>query len=178
MRFALQGAHQVANAAVAVRLLQEIDRQGIPVSRDAVRTGLERVVWPGRLETRRLPDGRELLLDAAHNADGAEALRDHLAKAPPRPLVFAAMRDKDAATMIAALAPAVSAFIMTRASTARSSDPSALAELARGIDPRIAVAVEPTAAAALAHAWRLSRAIVVAGSIFLLGDVMNELNRP
>jgi dihydrofolate synthase/folylpolyglutamate synthase len=178
LRLALQGAHQVENAAVAMRLLQEIDRQGIAVSSDAVRAGLERVVWPGRLEARRLSDGRELLLDAAHNADGAAALRSHLAKAPPRPMVFAAMRDKDAAAMIAALAPAVSAFVMTRASNARSSEPSALAELARGIDPRLTIAVEPTPAAALAHAWRLSREIVVAGSIFLLGDVMIELNRP
>ena len=31
--------------------------------------------WPGRLEVRRLPDGREVLLDAAHNPDGAAALR-------------------------------------------------------------------------------------------------------
>jgi dihydrofolate synthase/folylpolyglutamate synthase len=177
VRLALQGAHQVANAAVAVRLLEEVDRQGIAVSTDAVRAGLERVVWPGRLEARHLPDGREILLDAAHNPDGAEALRAHLANTPPRPLVFAAMRDKDAAAMLAALAPAVSAFIMTRASNARSSEPSALAELARGIDPRVAVSVEPTAGAALAHGWRLSRTIVVAGSIFLLGDVINELNR-
>jgi folylpolyglutamate synthase/dihydropteroate synthase len=72
----------------------------------------------------------------------------------------------------------VSAFVMTRASNARSSEPATLAELARRADPRLTVAVEPSASAALAHAWRLSSEIVVAGSIFLLGDVMNELKRP
>ena len=178
VRLALQGAHQSDNAAVAVRVLEALDRQGVHVPASAVRAGLEQVVWPGRLEVRRLPDGREVLLDAAHNADGARALRDYLANRPPRPIVFAAMRDKDVAAMIDTLAPVVSAFVMTRASNARSSDPSTLAEVARRADPRLTVAVEPTVASALAHAWRLSNAIVVAGSIFLLGDVIIELKRP
>jgi dihydrofolate synthase/folylpolyglutamate synthase len=178
VRLALQGGHQAGNAAIAVRLLEQIDRGGLPVSAAAIRSGLEHVDWPGRLDARRLPDGREVLLDAAHNADGAMALRAHLAKEEPRPLVFAAMRDKDAAAMIEALAPVVSAFVMTRTSNARSSEPSALAELARRIDPRLTVIVEPAAGAALAQAWRLSPRIVAAGSIFLLGDVIRELNGP
>ncbi len=65
--------------------------------------------------------------------------------APPRPMVFAAMRDKDAAVMIETLAPVVSAFVMTRASNARSSEPSTLAELARRVSPHLTVAAEPTA---------------------------------
>jgi dihydrofolate synthase / folylpolyglutamate synthase len=178
VRLALQGAHQVANAEVVVRVLEQLDRKGIAVSRSAARVGLEQVVWPGRLEHRALPDGRTVLLDAAHNADGALALRDHLAAAPPRPMVFAAMRDKEVAAMIETLAPVVSAFVMTRTSNARSSEPSTLAELARRVSPHLRVAVEPAAGEALAHAWRLSREIVVAGSIFLLGDVINELKRP
>jgi dihydrofolate synthase/folylpolyglutamate synthase len=159
-------------------VLEQLDRQGVVVPAAAVRGGLERVAWPGRLEARQLPDGREVLLDAAHNADGALALRDHLASQPPRPIVFAAMRDKDVAAMIETLAPVVSAFIMTRASTARSCEPTVLAELARRANPRLTVAVEPTVVSALAHAWGLSTKIVVAGSIFLLGDVINELKRP
>ncbi len=178
LRIALRGAHQVANAAVAVRVLEQLDRQGVSVSAAATRMGLEQVAWPGRLEVRRLPDGREVLLDAAHNADGAVALRDYLASSAPRPMVFAAMRDKDAATMIETLAPVVSAFVMTRASNARSSDPSTLAELARRVNPTLTIVVEPTAGSAIAHAWRLSREIVAAGSIFLLGDVIKELNGP
>ena len=76
------------------------------------------------------------------------------------------------------LAPVVSAFVMTKASNARSADPAILADLARDADSRATVAVEPEVGAALAHAWRLSPRIVVAGSIFRLGDVINELERP
>jgi dihydrofolate synthase/folylpolyglutamate synthase len=54
VRLALGGAHQLANAAVAARVLEELDRQGIDVSSAAIRTGLEQVDWPGRLELRRM----------------------------------------------------------------------------------------------------------------------------
>ena len=178
LRLGLAGAHQVANAIVAVRLLEELNRQGTAVSPAAIRTGLEQVVWPGRLERRGLPDGREALLDAAHNADGARALRDYLTSGPPRPIVFAAMRDKDVRSIIETLAPVVSAFVMTRASNDRSADPAVLADLARSIDARVTIAVEPVVGDALARAWRLSPQIVVAGSIFLLGDVIKELQGP
>ena len=178
IRLGLAGAHQVGNAVVAVRVLEELDRQGTAVPVAAIRSGLETVVWPGRLERRRLADGREALLDAAHNADGARALRDHLAASPPRPIVFAAMRDKDLRTIVETIAPVVSAFVMTRASNVRSADPEVLADLARGTASRAIVAIEPVVGDALKHAWRLSRQIVVAGSIFLLGDVLKELERP
>jgi dihydrofolate synthase/folylpolyglutamate synthase len=175
---ALAGDHQIANAVVAVRLLEELDRRGVSVPPHAIVQGLEQVVWPGRLESRRLADGREALLDAAHNADGAAALRAHLAaEGSPRPIVFAAMRDKDAALMIETLATVASAFVMTRASNKRSTDPTELAEIARRAAPAVRVLVEPAAGAALASAWRQSPRIVVAGSIFLVADVMNELNR-
>ena len=178
LRLALAGDHQRANAAVAVRILELLNDQGTAVSGAAVAAGLAEVEWPGRLEMRRLPDGREVLLDAAHNADGAAALRAFLENAPPRPIVFAAMRDKDVAAMLGTLDAVASAFVMTRASNPRSHDPSTLADVARRIRVDRPVLVEPSVDAALAAAWHLSPSIVVAGSIFLLGDVIEELRGP
>ena len=51
-----------------------------------------------------------------------------------------------------------------------------LAERARAIAPELAVAAEPSPRDALEAAWRLAPRIVVAGSIFLLGDVMREMD--
>jgi dihydrofolate synthase/folylpolyglutamate synthase len=174
---ALKGRHQLDNVIVAVAILEALDRTGIHVPTDAVRAGIEQVWWPGRLDTRRLPDGREVLLDAAHNADGAIALRDALALHAPRPIVFAAMRDKDVVSMLRALAAITDTFIMTRASNRRSHDPAALAEWARRSCPGCTVLIEPSIGSALRTAWALSPRIVVAGSIFLLGDAISELNR-
>jgi dihydrofolate synthase / folylpolyglutamate synthase len=178
VRLALAGDHQMANAAVAVRILELLNDQGVTVSDAAIAAGLEQVEWPGRLEVRRLPDGREVLLDAAHNADGALALRAFLVNDPPRPIVFAAMRDKDVTAMLAALAAVASAFVMTRASNPRSHEPSTLVDVARRIGFDRPVLAEASVGAALAAAWRLSPAIVAAGSIFLLGDVLKELRGP
>ena len=175
----LAGAHQTANAAVAAGLLRILDARGIRVPAQAVATGLARPEWPGRLEMRRLADGRELLLDAAHNPAGAAALASYLLTGSDlaRPLVFAAMRDKDVAGMFAALLPAASRLVVTRASNARAADPAVLAEQARAVAPGLPISIEPAVADALAAAWRDSPRIVVAGSIFLLGDVMKLIGR-
>jgi len=169
----LRGSHQAANAAIAIRLLEIVDRHGVRIPAEAIAEGLARPGWPGRLETRALGDGRELLMDAAHNPAGAAALASYLeGEGAKRPLVFAAMRDKDVTGMFAALLPAVSRLVVTRASNARSADPDALAERARTIAPGLPVSIEPLISDALAEAWRHSPHIVVAGSIFLLGDVL------
>ena len=172
----LRGRHQEINAAVAVRLLDTVSHGGLKVPRAAVAEGLRNPRWPARLDARRLADGRELLLDAAHNPAGAAALASYLREdAVRRPLVFAAMRDKDVDGMLRQLLPAVGALVATRASTARSAEPDTLAARARAIDPTRDIVTSASVPDALAAAWRYSPRIVVAGSIFLLGDVMQQL---
>jgi dihydrofolate synthase/folylpolyglutamate synthase len=177
VELALAGAHQIDNAIIAVRLLELLDARGVAVPPHAIAAGLRDVTWPGRLEIRRLPDGREALLDAAHNADGAAALARFLSSKSDvkRPLVFAAMRDKNVAGMLRPLVPAVESLIVTRASTPRSMAPSELAERAREIAPDFPIEIQPSCGLAMAAAWRRSPRIIVAGSIFLLGDVLKEL---
>lgn len=173
VELALAGAHQIGNAVVAVRLLELI---GVPAA--AIVEGLARVSWPGRLELRRFPDGRELLLDAAHNPAGAAALASYLHESgDERPaLVFSAMRDKDLDAVLRALLPAVGAVVVTRASNSRAADPSELAERVRAIEPALPVIVAPAPRDAVAAAWTLRPRIVVAGSIFLLGDVLRVID--
>jgi len=177
MAVGLAGAHQRSNAAVALRLLQHLDSHGIPVPARAIAAGLAHPDWPGRLEVRRLADGRELLLDAAHNPAGAASLASYLRAegGDPRPLVFAAMQDKDVTGMFDALLPAVASLIVTRASNARSAEPESLAQQARASQPALPIAIAPDLGVALDAAWRASPRIVVAGSIFLLGDVLKRV---
>jgi dihydrofolate synthase/folylpolyglutamate synthase len=173
----LAGDHQVDNAVVAIRLLEALQARGVSLRPESIGEGLAHVSWPARLELRRLPDGREILLDAAHNADGAAALASFLQANDfaGQPVVFAAMRDKDIPAMLAALAPVAGRFIFTRASTARAADPEEIARHARRIAPGVPCSIAPQPADALEAAWRQSRRIVAAGSIFLLGDVLKEL---
>lgn len=172
----LRGAHQAENAAVALKIVELLDAKGTAVSRTAIEEGFARVSWPGRLDVRRLADGREVLLDAAHNPDGARALAAYLRGSPfsGAPLVFAAMRDKDIDAILRTLAPETGTMIMTRASSARAADPADLAARLRAIAPAHSVEVVPSPSAAVDAAWRLSTRIIAAGSIFLLGDLLKD----
>lgn len=174
----LKGRHQRQNAAVAATLLEVVNGLGISAPAEAIRVGLSHAAWPGRLDLRTLPGGREVLLDAAHNPDGATALASFLNESWPEkpPLVFAAMRDKDVRGMFRALLPAVASLVLTRASNARSAEPDELAAIAREVSPSLPIIIEPSRHAALDRAWQNSPRIVVAGSIFLLGDIMKDLD--
>jgi dihydrofolate synthase/folylpolyglutamate synthase len=174
---ALAGEHQVANALVAVRLLEAARARGVPVSFDAIAHGLAHAEWPARLERLCLEGGRTVLIDAAHNPDGAAALAKHLARWHPErpPLVFAAMRDKDVGGVLRALLPVTRTVVVTAPGTSRAEEPEALAARVRAIDPGREVLVEPDPAEAVARALTRAPLVCVAGSIFLAGAVREAL---
>jgi dihydrofolate synthase/folylpolyglutamate synthase len=174
---ALAGAHQRANAAVALRLLEVVDadaRHPIRVGAAARRAGLTTASWPGRLEALAWR-GRAILLDAAHNPAGAAALASYLATVAPEgvTLVFGAMQDKAIDAMLGALAPRVRRLIGTTAPTPRAARADVLVAAARraGLD---AEAVDDPMAA-LARALDAADPVVVAGSIFLIGAIRGQL---
>jgi dihydrofolate synthase / folylpolyglutamate synthase len=174
---ALRGRHQVANALVAVRLLEALDDAGIRVPGAAVEAGLRDARWPGRLELVRLAGDRTALLDAAHNPAGAATLAAYLREAYPggAPLVFGAVRDKDHEGMLRALLPHVSHLVMTAPVTPRAAAPADVRDVAAALCPDLPVICEPDPVAALDRAWAHGPDIVVAGSIFLLGTVRPAL---
>ena len=171
---ALRGAHQVANAVVAVRLLEALDAAGVGVPPAAVVEGLSRARWPGRLELVSFDDGREMLLDAAHNPAGAECLAAYLGDTHPDglPLVFGAMQDKDIEGMLRALIPRATHMILTSPPSRRSASPTDLEALIARLAPGLPVHIEPDPPEAIACAFQFGRSICVAGSIYLLGAIL------
>ena len=179
VRLALRGDHQTGNALVAVRVLEAVQQTGVRLSRDAIERGLADVEWPGRLELIQVHDGPQVLLDAAHNVDGARALADYLRRwHPERPtLVIGVMRDKDVAGIIGMLLTEVSSVIATAADTPRALPARELAARVAALDPRIAVHAEPDPATAIEQAVSMGRTVCVAGSIFLVGAVRERVRR-
>ena len=176
LRLALAGQHQVDNAVVAVRLLETAAVRGLPVTGTAIECGLTEARWPARLEQLETPRGR-LLIDGAHNPAGARALASYLQDAHPGglPLVVGVMGDKAADQMLRALARVARPLVLTRAPGARAADPHDLAAIARSVAPGVEVIVEPEIDAALACAWSHGPLIVVAGSLYLAGNVLARL---
>ncbi len=76
LTLSLLGPHQRENAATAICVLHTLEEMGVPVSMDALPESLQRVFWPGRGEIfHHVADPTQrLMLDGAHNPEGAEIL--------------------------------------------------------------------------------------------------------
>jgi len=184
VRLGLRGRHQVDNAVTTVRALEALDLQSShSVPAYARRTALEAVSWPARLEMRRWRGDEtgapiEVLIDGAHNPAGARALAGYLSEAFGRrlPVVFAAMHDKDIDGLVSALAPSTCAFICTKVRSPRAADPQMLAQRVAALAPRVTVIATDTPAAALAAAAPLGQPVIVAGSLYLAGEICELLS--
>ncbi|MEN9787108.1 MAG: Bifunctional protein FolC: Folylpolyglutamate synthase and Dihydrofolate synthase [Pseudomonadota bacterium] len=177
LALSLEGDHQVANAAVALRLVDVLPAHLRP-SEPAIRAGLRLARNRGRLE-RLAPD---LVVDGAHNADGAAVLAAWLAARPRahRVLVLGAGGDKDVRAVVLALAPHVDEILTTRCAHPRARDPEALAGAVRdavggGLPVRAAGAVEHALPLARSRAEERGGEVIVAGSLFLVGAVRDLL---
>jgi dihydrofolate synthase/folylpolyglutamate synthase len=192
----LRGRHQAANVAVADAMLDALGEAGIAdVPPDARREGYAAARWPGRLELLTVPvagGAREVLLDGAHNPDGAAALalalddlRPHLAggdRVPSAPLsvVWASMRDKDVPGVVAAVSRSRAldgaTVLCTAVDALRALPADELAAAWRAGNPRVEARTAGTPAQALAEALRLAPGpVVVAGSLYLIGEVRGIL---
>ncbi|HUF47912.1 MAG TPA: folylpolyglutamate synthase/dihydrofolate synthase family protein [Vicinamibacterales bacterium] len=172
VQLALRGRHQIDNAVTAVRLLEEWPALAGGIGEAAIRVGLEQTVWPARLELLHW-QGQPVLLDAAHNPAGARALVSYLGDAFGRrlPLVVGIMRDKAIDEMLRVLAPAASRFVLTAADTPRAASATELSEQARRVCPDVPQVVAANPVDALARAASAGSPVVVAGSLYLVGEI-------
>ncbi len=172
---ALLGVHQSTNAAIAVELARAAAMAvGRNLGDAEIESGLREVRWPGRLEW--VAD--DLLLDCAHNSEGAAALAaalDEMPRGRSRALLFGVVGGKPAANMLRILAPRFDAVFVTRSSSPRSVSAEVLrailssdvgAEATAISDPRDALAVARGRGYVGANGF-----VVGAGSTFLVGDL-------
>ncbi len=161
---ALAGEHQTWNAALAVAALH---RLGIPLSSESVGYGLSHVSWPGRFETIR----PGVILDGAHNPQSAEVLaatwRQSFGETKPS-LVFSAVGGKDIRGILEILAPLASEIFLCPVDTPRAVSPDELATFLPPDAP--AHATFATFQAAFAAAEATGTPILIAGSLFLVGE--------
>ncbi len=173
------GRHQLENAATAVAALEVLAEKGFRVSRDIIVAGLAKVSWPGRLQI--LNRNPLLVVDGAHNPDSARKLRQSLEqyfKFDRAILIIGASDDKDVAGVISELAPRFDEVIITRTRHPRAMAPATLvAEFSQhGIKARVAGTVPEALSLALNLAGTRNL-ICAAGSLFVVGEVIEEVNR-
>jgi len=174
---ALRGRHQVDNAVTAARLLEVIAPTFPGVKEAAIRTALTDVVWPARLELL-AANGRPVLIDGAHNPAGARALASYLHEvyARPLPIIVGVMADKQVDAIVSALVPQASTLVCTAVSSPRALPADRLADAAARLAPATTVRAITPPAAALRFAQSLDAPIVVvAGSLFLAGEIRGAI---
>ena len=172
---ALEGRHQLDNAACALALLGAAAPKGIAVTADAVRAGLRAVNWAGRLE---VVDRRPtILLDGAHNPAAATALADSLTRSdrshPSRPvvLVLGMMSDKDHRGFVEPLRDLIDEVVLTQADLPRAATAQELQASLEGLLPHPHLVPSISDAMALARQLATPDGLVcVTGSLMLVGE--------
>jgi dihydrofolate synthase/folylpolyglutamate synthase len=180
---ALFGAHQVQNAGIALACA-ELLGDGFGLSDDAIRAGLTRAEWPGRLQrlargalAAQLPEGWELWLDGGHNAAAGAALADAAAgwDEAPLHLVYGMLNTKaahDFLRPLVALTESLRAVaIPGEAASLSAAEAAAFAE-AEGFPARPAPSVRD-ALADIARNAPPGR-VLICGSLYLAGRVLAE----
>lgn len=172
----LVGRHQRANLALAVAAAAAF----CPLTEEAIRKGVASVRWPGRLQSVHREGLRPLLLDGAHNPDGARALAawlDEAGLAERVDLVFGGLADKDLEEVFAPLGPRVRRVVLTAPSNPRAEDPRRLAARLGRPDARCTSGVAEALAHLDAEGTGDGAPIIVTGSLFLVGDALGLLER-
>ena len=166
-----RGRHQWNNAAVALGAL-EVAGGAFPVSGALIREGLATVSWPGRFEV--MLERPTVVLDGAHNGEGVKALVetiDDFRQGRRIKLLFASMEDKQWRLMLNMLVDVVDEVVLTRVSMERSADPKQLASHVAGrVSHRVMNDARQALGFLLADA-RPEDIVLVAGSLYLLGEV-------
>ncbi len=170
----LLGRHQADNAATAITAVEALKTRRINITEKAIRVGLKKIKWTGRLEI--IQNNPTLVLDGAHNPSGVKVVRDALKEIFSYHrliLVLAIFADKDYKKMIQILAPNADLIITTKAKNLRAASPQIIAkEAAKYIDENKIIVTENITQAincALSKS-KQDDLICITGSLYTVGE--------
>lgn len=174
---ALPGGHQVENAAISIAACEVLSDAGkATIAEDHVRGGINRNLWPGRLEL--IQGSPRVVLDGAHNLAAARKLAEFLSEiAGPVTLVIGILDDKPCESILKILFPVCDRAVLTRPDSYRALPLEALQKIAK----RYLNDVEtiPEVDKAVKHALKTSPengVVCVAGSLYVVGEAKTALN--
>ena len=180
LKISLLGRYQVRNACTAVSACDRLIAKGWKITEAQLRAGLEKAVWPGRVELlRREP---AVIVDGAHNPQGFEALMETMDLLYPGKklnIVLGVLADKDFHSGIAIAIPHAKKFYAVTPPSYRALSSDELAEDIREAS-EVPVAPYDSIPAAIEAALKESApddVICILGSLYQVGDVRRYFGR-
>lgn len=175
----LSGAHQIENSALIIAACEVLNQKHAQIPVEAIKTGIEKNKWPGRLEI--VSKDPLVMLDGAHNLAAVKNLARHLKENfqdRPITLVMGVLDDKPYAAMLKTLLPVCRKLVLTRAKIDRSLPTEKLLPIAEKFVSDITVsddvgkAVEFTIDTASPETM-----ICIAGSLYVVGEAKEALKK-
>ena len=167
----LIGAHQRLNAITAIEAAFKIG-----ISSENIVSGIEKTSFAARMEL--ICDNPVVLLDGAHNPNGAKALSSALRDIFGDKKVVAIMgmlADKDVDETLGILAPCFSDIITVKVPNPRTMTASELKKVASKYCSSVTVAGSYSQAIALSRSIAGDRPVIVCGSLYLASAIRPKL---
>ncbi len=173
----LIGRHQQINAATAVAAIEVLIGRRVLPAQCAVEKGLAKTLWPARLEI--VKNNPCVVIDAAHNYDGAVSLRQALDEYFPgkrRILVLGMLGDKERSKVVSELAPGSEKVIITKPNSPRAGDSEMLAGEARRYTGSVCIIENITnAVEAGINAAGPDDLVIVTGSFYMVAEAREHI---
>jgi len=169
----LLGKIQLMNSAIAIATIQTLQNQGWKISQTAIKNGIAKTQWLGRLQQTTWKN-RQILIDGAHNPAAAIALREYVddlnISQPPINWVIGILATKDCDDILKALLKKGDRLYLVPIPDQNSTSPAELAALAQKICPELKhCQIFPDLTTALDDAVVENNLTVLCGSLYLIG---------
>jgi len=170
----LKGSYQKRNVALAISIIELLERKGFEISSRDIKEGLRETIWPGRLHL--ISKNPLIVLDGAHNPAGIRELAEAVEKAFSYNriiLIIGIMKDKDIVNMISTLVPMADYIICTNPDYYRSAEPSDLMKIAYAYSRHVESV--PVISKAIERAKKMAGPrdmILITGSLFTIGEAL------
>jgi dihydrofolate synthase / folylpolyglutamate synthase len=177
----LVGRHQLRNMALAIAAAGQLSLAGVKISAKDIERGIRETQWPGRFQIIPASEARpEIVLDVAHNPDGAWALRAALSEryeGRPLTLLFAVLKDKAIDEITQILFPMAENVVVTVVDNPRSATLGDIAASGARVGTEVIAAKSFREAIETAIRIAPPGVLVITGSIYLVGEALEWLNK-
>lgn len=183
VKLPLSGSFQAENLAVALETIEALRERGFLCKPDSIKNGLEKVVFPGRMELVHRRGRPCVMLDGAHNQPAARALADSLNnrssfKNPVDTFIVGMMKDKDCVAVLKELSACGDRIILITLPHDRAMPAPNLKKLAAAHFKYVTTAPDMCAALVTASGDKSSKCLIcVTGSLYAVAEAKISLRK-